>query len=790
MMERRACLQDGDGHLYCCHGCLEAAAFIRAGGWDTYYERRTTPAPRPDTHAVSAVAFDTPSFLNAHTRVDGTDRIAELQVNGLRCAACTWLVERALHALPGVADAHVSYGSGRLSVRWAPDEVPLSALATRVASLGYALAPSGTQRDDHQRLLPRFGLAAFAAGNVMLLAIATYLGWFGDMAERHARLFAYATLVLATPPTLWSAQPFFVGAWRGLRYRIATMDLPLALAIGALYAHGLWAFFAAREGYLDSLTMLIALLLGGRLVESSTRASASEAAATMLATAPATALRRVGDTREEVAASELRPGDVVWVPQGMRVPADGSVIDGEAAVDLSMLTGESEPSPVSVGDTVPAGALLHSGAVAVEVTHTGAATTLARMAEAVTHARDQRAPHQRWTDRIAPAFTIAVLVVATATALAWLALGDPDHAIEATIAVLVVACPCALALATPSAIAAGLGAAAKRGAWIRSADALLRLHQVDRLLIDKTGTLTQGRPVVTRAEPEVLRIAASLERWSAHPIARAIVAEARSKDLPLAHITNVQELPGVGINGIWDGHTIALRSSSTTEGVDLWIDDTCAGAIQVRDRVRDDARAVLGRTPVPIEILSGDSTQAVTRVALALGIADARGAMSPDDKQRAVADHERAGVRTAFAGDGLNDAPAIAAAHVGIAMHEGTDAAVAAADVVVFGASLRPINAALRAGRATVHTLRALAAFSLTYNVVAVAFAALGFINPLIAAIIMPLSSLTVIIGASTLHWRMNDEPRHHSAPAPPLDHHGEHLRVPLFARGEARPVP
>ena len=783
-MEQAACLRDDEGRPYCCHGCREAAAFIRTGGWDAYYQRRTEPAPRPEQEAA-AVALDAPAFLSASSTILGDQLETELQVTGLRCAACTWLVERALGAAEGVTDAQVSYGSGRLKLRWDPARTRLSALALRVSALGYRLAPAGEREATDPLLLARFGLAAFAAGNAMLLAIALYLGWFDAMAERHAQLFRYVTLLLATPAVLWSAAPFFRGAWYGLRYRVPTMDLPLALAIGLLYVHGVYAFFVAAEGYLDSLTMLIALLLGGRLVEASTRSRAESAAAHLLAVAPTTARVRRGEATEEVAADTLVAGDVCLVPRGMCVPADGVVIEGTGLVDLSLLTGESEPTEVSVGAPLPAGATLRSGSVAIEVRAAGAKTTLAKMAKLVADARGARPPHLRWTDRIAPYFTLAVLVVSSATAITWTLLGDPQKALEATVAVLVVACPCALALATPSAFAAGLAAAARRGAWVRDADVLLRLSQADRVLLDKTGTLTKGKPTVVAPHDEVLRLAASLERWSAHPIARAILAEAQRRQLPLAPVEEVVETPGVGIEGRWRGQRLELRSARRQGGVELLIDGVSAGVLQLEDQVREDAQAALESLGVPVELWSGDRPEAVARVAASLPLTRAEGGQLPEDKVRAVQEAKALGSRVMFVGDGLNDAPAIAAAHVGVAMQEGTDAAIAAADVVVFGTSLRPVAGALHAGRETVRTLRALAGFSLTYNVVAVTAAALGYVNPLVAAIVMPLSGMVVIVGAATLHWRVPHEHGHRPAAAADLGGGGEHLRLPLL---EGRP--
>lgn len=788
LMEPGAALRDEQGDGYCCHGCLEAAAFIRAGGWDSYYERRAVAAPRPEED-IAAAALDAPSFLSEAARPAEGGMEIELQVGGLRCAACTWLVERALKAQPGVEEVQVSYGSGRASLVWDPSQAKLSSLARIVASLGYRLAPARGVESGDTSLVARFGLAAFAAMNTMMMAIAVYLGWFDDMAERHAQAFRFISLLLATPATLWSAQPFFIGAYNGLRYRVATMDLPLAIAMGALYLHGVWAFFAGAEGYLDSLCMLIALLLGGRLVEGSTRRRAEAAASHLLAVAPTTARRKVGEDVEEVSADELEVGDQVVVPRGMQVPADGVVISGSGSADLSLLTGEAEPVEIAPGDKVPVGATIRSGAIELEVQAVGASTTLARMAEAVTRARSAKPAHQRFTDRIAPIFTVAVLAVASVTFAVWYMLGGMHPAIEATIAVLVVACPCALALATPAAMAAGLAAAARGGAWVREADVLMRLSEVDTLFLDKTGTLTMGKPQVVAPDEETLRLAASLDRWSAHPIARALIAEAAERNLALANVTDVVEQPGIGIDGVWEGKAISLRSSTKVQGVALWVDGREFGHLRLEDVIRDDTAEVLDSLGVPVAVYSGDNSAAVASVAKQLELTAAVGDYSPEEKAAEVVKKQGAGAKLAFVGDGLNDAPAIASAHVGVAMHGGTDATIAAADVVVFGRSLLPVSVALTAGRHTRSTLRGLAIFSLTYNVIAVSAAALGYVNPLVAAIIMPLSSLTVIIGAASLPRRVANVHRHHLFSATSIGNDGGNIRLPIREGGEAGAV-
>jgi Cu2+-exporting ATPase len=778
LVERRAALWLQE-KPYCCDGCRTVARIVEEGGWDEFYRRRDGFSPRPDDAPEATQAFDTTAWRDANVR-DLGEGVSEcdVQVGGLRCAACTWLVERALKATPGVEDAQVSYATGRARIRWR-DGVRLSELARRVSMLGYRMLSANERAPFDRDLIAQFGVSVFVAMNVMTLSLAVYFGWFDTMEERHAALFRWASLVIVTPAVMWSSQPFFDGAINGLRHRMLSMDFPIALAIAVLYGHGLVETFRGFDAYLDSLAMLIALLLGGRLAEASGRARAEAAAQSVLGSLPTTARRVTADGVEEVPVADLVVGDRVLVAQGSAVPTDARVTSGAAQVDLSLLTGESEPVAASPGTELPAGALVRDGSIELVTTAVGEATLLARMARRVADARSGRIPELRWNDRIAPWFTLATLVVATATFVGWTIAGGIGAAFTPTIAVLVVACPCALALATPSALAAGIAAAARRGAWIRDAGVLLRLARVDQVLVDKTGTVTEGAMRVTDASDETLRWAVALERFSTHPVARAILDEATSRRIPLPAADFVHETVGVGIEGTVDGHAVCVRASGAGSVI-VEVDGQRCGEIALRDRIRDDSARAIRDLGVPVSLLSGDAQSTVSRIAEAAGIGEATGGMTPEGKASRV-ERERAEGRTVlFAGDGLNDAPALAAADVGVAMATGSAATVLASDVVVLTPSLMPVAAALRAGRVTAATLRWLTRISMTYNLSAVTAAAFGLVNPLIAAILMPLSSATVIIGALTIERRMRRG--HHPVPAPDVSGDGVAVRVPLRA--------
>jgi cation transport ATPase len=398
------------------------------------------------------------------------------------------------------------------------------------------------------------GLAIFLAMNVMLIAAGVYAGWLDGMDERDAALFRWLSLALATPSALWCAGPLYRRALVGLRHGVLHVDLPVSIGVLAMYVHALWATVTGREAYLDSLTMLVALLLAGRVVEEGGRRRSVEAAQALAGSAPQRARRLVdGDARiEEVAVESLRVGDRLELGAGETVGADAVVRSGEGLVRMALLTGESEPVRVGAGDRVYAGALLERGALTMEVVASGENTLLAGAVRELAQAAD-RPFASSLPDRVAPWFTGATLGVAALAFTGWTAGAGLETGGKVAMSILVVACPCALALAAPLASAAGLGAAARRGLLVRSGDVLVRLAEVDLVALDKTGTLTDGSPAVVAADPAVLRIAAGLERNSVHPIARAIVAAASEQGIALPAVSGVVEEAGAGITGIVDG---------------------------------------------------------------------------------------------------------------------------------------------------------------------------------------------------------------------------------------------
>lgn len=723
-----------------------AAAIIRGAGLERYYAERTAFAPRPDGPSA-----------DDWTRVEvATDPAglceARLVVDGLRCASCVWVTEKMLERTPGVAHAMVSYATGRTMLRWDPATVDLPTLVRRIAALGYRPRPLGVETAPDRSLMIRLGFATAAAVAVMGLYEGLYAGWwYGSIDPGFAALFRWVSLLLATPVTIWCAEPFFAGAWHGLRHRVLHMDLPIALGIAITWLHGLVATLRGQDAYLDSLTMLVALLLAGRVLESRGRRRATDAAAALVGTVPRTARRLTGTAIGTVPVAELRPGDRIDAGAGEELPADGVVAEGSGQVRLALLTGESAPVLVGPGDRVVAGTLLMDGAITVQVEAVGHETVVHRMAAELRTAQDRGlAPTS--ADRIAPWFTVATLVLAALTLIGWWVARGAAPAIANTVAVLVVACPCALALAHPLAAAAGLAAAARRGLLLRSSGNLLDLAGVTVAGLDKTGTVTAGTIAVTEAANATLRVAAGLERFSLHPIARAITAEAGRRGIPLPRPENVRETPGSGISGLVDG----IRWELTTAGpgaVRLGRADGAEDAaddqvIHLGDTTRTDARRTieafrgLGVEPV---LLTGDHEAVARAVGRDADLPEVRARLSPAEKSAWVRERQRAGAKVLFAGDGLNDGPALAAADVGIAMASGAASTLLVADGIVATGSLAPVIAGIRAGRAAERMIRRSLRQAVAYNLVSMGAAAFGLVNPLVAAVLMPVSSALVI---------------------------------------------
>lgn len=767
-------------------------AAIHEAGLDAYYARRPEAPGRAAELPREMAWLNQPDVQASY--VACADGIAEASflLDGLHCAACSWLVEKSVERLDGVQEARVNYATSRLRVRWREGVSGVGDVAQCVAHIGYRATPFHPHRLERPRqrqsndLVLRMAVAGFCAGNVMLAAAALYCGALDGMAISFRRFFDIVGLVLSLPVVLYAALPFYRGALSSLRARSMTMDVPICIGLLTTWAYSVWAAVTTRgEVYFDTVAMFVFVLLVGRVLENASRGRVSSAVERLLALGARSARRVRDGERFEVPVDEVVPGDVVEVWQGERIPVDGKVLSGGAWVDASMLTGEPAPRAVEAGSDVSAGTVCTDGQIALVATRTGASTTLARISRLVEEAQMRRAPVQRAVDRFSRVFVAVTLGLSLLTWLWWHARGAPN-AVLIAVSVLIITCPCALGLATPLAVACACGRGASRGLLFRGGDVLESLNAVTHVLLDKTGTITEGRLAVTEcftldglAVDEALSIAAAVEHGSLHPVARALRAEARG-DAPEAF--DIEQTPGLGVRArvadrdvrlgsaelmrrvglaLPDALTTSANRCATSGATIIWLalDGRVRAAFALRDQIRPEAPEVvrsLRALGLEVELVSGDGRGAVEMVARAAGIARSSACMLPLDKADRVRALQRQGARVLLVGDGINDAPGLSVADVGLAVSSGTDVAMEAADVVCLRAGLVPIIEVLVTARRTFRVIRDNMTLSALYNAAALPTAMAGWVAPLLAAVAMPLSSLAVVASSMRL-WRADD---------------------------------
>ncbi len=784
---------DGVERPMCCPGCEAVARAIVDNGLTSFYQLRDEKARKPEDLVPAALReaeiFDREAVQASFVRQEeGNVREAALIMEGIVCAACVWLSERHVTALPGVLSFRVNYATHRAQLRWDNSQISLSEILRAIADIGYLAHPfdpgrqEALQKTEKRQALWRIAVAGFGAMQVMMLAVAMYAGDYQGM-DPDLRLFMrWISLLLTTPVVFFSARPFFIAAWRDLRQRQLGMDVPVALAIGAAYAASLVATIIDRgHVYFDSVTMFTFFLLTGRYLEMAARHRAGQVAEELVRLRPAVATRIAPDgSRETVPVSELAIGDHIRVRPGEPIAADGRIIEGQTEVDESLLTGESLPLGRGPGDPVVGGTLNITSPVTVAVEHLGEDTVLAAITRLLDRAQSEKPRLARLADRIAGWFVAAILALATLVFLAWWDAGA-EQAFSITLSVLVVTCPCALSLATPAAITTATGALTRRGLLVTRGHALETLARATHVVFDKTGTLTEGRLVLEAVRllregisAETARAwAAALEKDSEHPVARALGEGVQAP--PSA--TDLRTVPGQGVEGLIDGRRYRLGSDAFVaewgeappepDDVASWVwladQDGLVAGFAIADRPREEAREAMARLRamgLRLVMLSGDREAVAASVAAELGIDVAHGRLSPDAKLEHVRRLQAEGAVVAMVGDGINDAPVLAAAQVSIAMGAGTQLAQASADMVLLSDDLSRLPEGVRKARQTLAVIRQNLGWALLYNGAALPLAAAGLVAPWMAALGMSLSSLLVVLNA----LRLGEGGRHSGA--------------------------
>jgi len=777
---------DGVSQAMCCPGCAAVAQAIVEHGMSDYYRSRSGYAATADQAALL------PPQLRLYDGADATEKYraadgmleATLSVDGLRCAACVWLIERRLRQVPGVVAADMNVATGRLFVRWDPGQCQLSGVLGAVREIGYAAYPFDPARHEAQlrRAGKTLGRRLFVAGlsmmQVMMYAVPAYLASDGTLETDMAALMQWASLLLTLPAVCYSAQPFFRGAWASIRQRALTMDVPVALGIGAAFAASVAATLrGSGDVYFDSVTMFIFLLLCSRVLELAARRRAAQALERLQHGLPDSAQRLDGYPASRdattVAAGDLSEDDVILVRSGEPIAADALLLEGETSIDVSLLTGESAPQHRKAGELIPGGAVNAGQAALLRVVRSARGSTLATLVRMAEGAGLGKPALAQWADRVGTWFVAGLLLLAAAVFLFW-QWHEPARAWPIAIAVLVVSCPCALSLATPSALAAATDALLRRGVLIVRPHVLETLHRATHVVFDKTGTLTMGRPVLRDValyngaeRGDCLRVAAALEACSAHPLAQALAAAAGERHL---EASGLRQLAGQGVTGSVDGVEYRLGRAefiaglcgrfivpATASGVSsVWLGSK-AGVLarfDLADDLRNDASNVVARFMAAgkrVVLLSGDQQAMAQEVAQRLNIPEALGGQLPEQKLAFVQKLQREGAVVAMVGDGINDAAVLRAADVSFAMGSGAALAQSHADAVLLSGRLSALADAAEGADAAMAVVRQNLVWAMLYNMVAIPAAAMGWLNPWMSGIGMSLSSMLVVANALRL---------------------------------------
>lgn len=792
--------RESDGAAFCCLGCRVAYHAIQGAGFDdTYYRMRRLagaasgkPA-RATSAALTLQYLDSPGFVEDHGTVldDGMCEVS-LHVDGMHCAACSWLVEQVVNREGGIEGVDVDLPRTALRLRYDPDALSLASLARRLQSFGYALQPRAATRDKSatsRSLLVRTGVSWAIAGNIMLLAFAFYSGL--DLAQHPALASAgrWASFVLAIGSLTVGGVVFFRRAYASLAMAIRHqnlfrlhMDVPISLGIIVGFSHSAWnTFRGSGEVWFDSIAVLIAALLTARWLQTRGQQRAAEASDRLFSVIPRVARRLDADGKEEVVRVDtIRPGDMIRVEVGESCPVDGRIVSGRSHFNESVLTGESRPVAREAGHDASAGTINLGSTVVVRSNTAGDDSQVGRMLRWLENNRQRDAHVVQMADRLAGWFVLGIIVVAAATGLVG-ASAFPGDVVNRVVALLVIACPCALGMATPLAMVTARGRAARHGTLVKDDAAIETLAAVDVVVFDKTGTVTSGELVLEElaGDKSALPLAAAVETESRHPIAAAIRDLDKDGSAGAGLVaTSLEEVWGAGVRGEVSGRLVAVGKPSWIRAdardpdqlletaqlfarrgdtpVAVAVDGSVRLVMAFGDPLRTDAKRSLGalrEAGKRLMLLSGDHPDVVARVGAQLGFApdEVQGGATPRDKERFVVELRRA-ARVAMVGDGINDASAMRAADVGIALGTKNAPAVVAADVLVNSDSVSAVDAMLDLAHNTRSVVRANLTFSLVYNVVGAAAAAAGFVTPLVAAVAMPISSLVVVSSSLLLN--------------------------------------
>jgi Cu2+-exporting ATPase len=778
----------GVSHSMCCPGCQAVASSIVDNGLESYYEFRTEPAARGDAALDNTLAklavYDEPELQEEFVFDIGTDKEIQLTVEGITCAACGWLIEKQLAKTQGIKQVSVNVGARRAMVIWDNNILKLSQVLRQLKTIGYESLPF--QADSHEAsyqreqksFLKKVGLSGLMTMQVMMLAMGQYFDLFGNIDAETTKYFNWISLVLTTPVVLYAGSVFYLSAMKAIMARTVNMDIPVTIAILATYIAG---FFTVNkpnaEVYFESICMFIFFLLISRFLEHRSRHKATQISSNMLKHIPVTANLWTGKETRPVLAKQLQVDDLVLVKAGEIIPVDGFIIEGKALLDESMLTGEFEPVTKQVNDPVFGGTINQNGAIKLKVNKTlkhAMVNQILRLQETALSSKPKVA---LIADKLSRYFVVAVLTISALTYAFWAYQGS-EHAFWITISVLVATCPCALGLATPSALTCAMARLNKQGILLKRADALEQLTEVTDIVFDKTGTLTHGKFTIDKSwfadnEPASIEkyrsIAKSIELQSEHPIARAFESQETQTDL--FAVDDLQIVIGKGLNcnigkkqyrigspnyilGNIPAEALSEQQRNELQGANVLLseNDKLVSAFWLRDKLKEDVVNVI-KALVPYEqtILSGDTLQNVTHVANSLNIKNTVAEHAPEQKLMHIKQLQANGRSVLMLGDGINDAPVLAASDVSVAVGNASDLAKNAADVILLNQDLASLLHVINMAKRTKRKIKQNIAWALSYNILVLPFAIGGFLTPWMAALGMSISSIIVVYNSTRL---------------------------------------